>query len=253
MSEEPADGSLAAEDGLGRKLVTALVVLLVTVVGHRVIGVSMDPTTGHVLRTPLDEAIPFLPWTVHLYSWVYTSMLIPLFTVRSGALFQRVALAYMLVVLVSLATFLIYPVTALGFRPDVGYLDASTFTNWAVKLTFHIDPPTNLFPSLHVSIATIALLSTWKARRIYAVVTSPIALGILVSISTMKQHYVADGIAGMALAAGVYALVLRPFEAKPGAGPVARGWRGPALYLLSHVAFYVAAYCVFLAGVRPWS
>ena len=85
--------------------------------------------------------------------------------------------------------------------------------------------------------------------------TVHVVLGILVTISTMKQHFVADGLAGLALAAAVYAMVLRPYRpAAEGAveGSVAYSWRGPVLYVLFHASVYLALYGLFRFGFRPW-
>ena len=221
--------------------------------GYHLIALGIEPTHAHILATGLDDAIPFVSWTVYLYSWVYTSMLYPAFVIRSPVLFRRVFLAYLAVIGPSLVVFAYFPVTAIGLRPDVSVLDTSVFHELGVRLTYFVDPPYNLFPSLHLSIATIAFLSAWKARRLYGILYLPIVAAVGVSICTMKQHYIADGLAALVLAGIVYALVLRPFWTAPRRErDIAYGWTGPAGYLAFHSCVYLGLYVAFEAGFAPW-
>ncbi len=239
---------------LARNLAWGTALTAVACLCFQVVARHIDPTTAARLATPADDAIPFEAWTVYLYSWVYTSMLYPAFVVRSRRLFLRVAAAYALVVSVSLVCFWVFPVTSLGFRPDAATLDLTAFANWGIRLTFFADPPTNLFPSLHMSVAVIAALSAWKARRIYGALASTFVVAISVSILTTKQHYIADGLAGWLLAAVVYALVLRPYDetAEPMEERAFSGL-GVLAYVAFHLSVYGAMYLAFRAGFAPWS
>lgn len=235
------------------KLVLVLLLLLLWVVGYYAIALTTDPRMARSLGTPLDAAIPFVPVTIYLYSWVYTAMLYPLFTVRSIRLFRRVALAYALVIAVSLLSFRLFPVTSLGFRPDPRWLQDHNFHEWGVRLNFFLDPPFNLFPSLHLSIATLVALTAWKARRAYGVLAVLLASGIALAVLTLKQHYLADAVAGIALGSAIYAVLVRPVRVgNPQMGEVAYGWRGPGGYLGFHLLVLFALYILYRAGVRPW-
>jgi hypothetical protein len=236
-----------------RRFVAVMAIVVVDMALFWWVGYTVDPADAASLRTRLDDAIPFVPWTVYLYSWVYTAMLYPLFVIRCPRLFDRALVAYGIVLVVSLAFFVGFPITAHGFRPDVSGLPLDSFHAWGVRLTFHVDPPTNLFPSQHVSVATIAMLLGWKARRAWGLLMLPVVTGILISISTMKQHFVADGIAGIILAAAVYLLVVRSY--RPQSTPpdeVAWSWRGPAGYFLFHALVYLAFFVLYLADYQPW-
>jgi membrane-associated phospholipid phosphatase len=233
---------------LNERAAIASVVLASYVTGYFLIGWTTDPESARSLSTPLDARIPFVPETIFLYAWVYTAMTFPLFVVRSPALFRRVGLAYAVVIAASLATFVVYPVTSVDLRPDVGHLDASQFTGWAVKLVYTIDPPCNLFPSLHLAAATLAALSAWKARPVYGVIGFTWLVLIAVSVSTVKQHFLLDGVAGFGLAVVAYGLIIRPYR-RVSVEESAYGWSGPLLYLGFHGSFYAAAYAVYRAGV----
>ena len=235
------------------KLALVLLLLIVWASGYYAIGLTTDPRAARSLGTALDAAIPFVPATVYLYSWVYTAMLYPLFTVRSIRLFRRVALAYSLVLAVSLLTFRLFPVTSLGFRPDPRLLQDHDFHEWGVRLNFFLDPPFNLFPSLHLSIATLVALTAWKARPAYGVIATLMASGIAVAVLTLKQHYLVDGIAGIALGTACYGMLVRPLRiSDPRTDPLAYGWRGPTSYLGFHILVILGLYVLYRAGVRPW-
>jgi membrane-associated phospholipid phosphatase len=232
---------------LRERAVIASLILVSYVAGYFLIGWATDPESARSLWTSLDARIPFVPETVFLYAWVFTAMAFPLFVVRSPALFRRVGLAYAIVIAASLATFVAYPVGAAGLRPDVGALDASRFAEWGVKLVYTIDPPFNLFPSIHVAVATLAALSAWKARPVYGAFGVAGVLLIAASVSTVKQHFLVDSVAGAGLAIAVYAVIIRPYRPAP-EEESAYGWGGPLLYLVSHGLAYATAYAAFRAG-----
>lgn len=235
------------------RLGLAGLVLVLAMVGYNLIGRFLAPERAVTLMTDLDRRIPFVPWTVYIYSWVYTSMLYPLFTIRCPVLYRRMVAAYVVVVAVSLTIYALFPVTSVGLRPEVGQLDEGIFHEWAVRLTYFVDPPTNCFPSQHTSVAAIAALSAGMARPLWGLLASPIVLGILITISTMKQHYVADGLAALVLALVAYLLVLRPYR-KAGVPLEDRAfsWKGPVLYLGFHSLVYLAIFFCFLGDWTPW-
>lgn len=106
------------------------------------VGSTTDLAIAHRLDTALDHAIPFVPWTVWIYSLVYTSVFLPVFVIRCPHLFRRVILAFGLTMAASLAVYWLFPVTSAGFRPPAESIDTGTFLGWATWLTFTVDPST---------------------------------------------------------------------------------------------------------------
>ena len=147
---------------------------------------------------------------------------------------------------VSLVVFAVYPVTAHGLRVDTTTLDLARPSPWAVSVVYRLDPPYNLFPSLHLSVAALAALSAWKASRAYGAAVACGVVLIGVSICTVKQHFVLDGLGGLALAGAAYAALLRPYERAPGIAS-AYGWRGPAAYLVLMALVYAGFVATFVA------
>jgi membrane-associated phospholipid phosphatase len=170
--------------------------------------------------------------------------LLPLFLVRCPDLYRRTLVAYTLAIAASLVVFVVVPVTSTGLRIDPGTLDPRRFASWAVALVYRVDPPYNLFPSLHLSIALLAAGAAWKAKRAYGVAALAGGALIAVSICTVKQHFVLDAAGAAALSAGIYTLVLRPYTPRPAIDP-AYGWRGPAAYAGVLAAAYLGLYAGF--------
>lgn len=239
--------------GVLTKLAWGVGLATLTMALYRLVAFEVRVDASWSVRSALDDAIPFWPWTVYLYSWVYTSMLYPVFTVRCPRLFRRVVVAYGIVIAVDLGCFALFPVEAGDFRPDPALLDATIFHEWGVRLTYFVDPPTNFLPSLHLSVATISGLAAWKARRLWGLLALPVVLGIAFSICTMKQHFVADGVTALLLGGAAYLLVLRGYGPRRGGErELAYTWRGPTAYLAFHAAVYLGLYLAFRAGFAPW-
>jgi membrane-associated phospholipid phosphatase len=222
--------------------------LLLFVAGYFGVGWNVDPSRARELETSLDGRIPFIAPSVIVYLSVFPASLIPLFVVRCRRLFRRAMLSYGIAIAVSLVVFAAVPVTSMGLRVDRSTLDVTRFSPWAVSALYAIDPPFNLFPSLHLSIAILSALAAGKARRSYgASAFAGVAL-IAASICTVKQHFVLDALGGAALAGAIHAVVLRPYRPEAGTDP-AYGWRGPAAYAGLLTAAYAGLYLGFrMAG-----
>jgi len=170
---------------------------------------------GFHLATPLDTAIPFVPeWAIfYLYLFYPVSALtmawFSLVEYRRG---YSLAFSLILVNLVADLVYLLFPVTTDLWRqellahPMVGNAFAS-----AMYAHYASDPSFNCFPSLHAAVATICWYAWYRyARQRNSAVVRGIAIGMLVVgigvvLSTLfvKQHYIADEIAGILLAWGI--------------------------------------------------
>ncbi len=229
--------------GFERALLT-IGVAVFFVTGYFGVGLTVDPARAIDLGTSLDARIPFNAHSVWVYLCLFPTSLLPLFVVRCPRLFRRTILAYGSAIAVSLIVFVALPVTSIGLRVDRSALDVTRFSPWAVSFLYDLDPPFNLFPSLHLSIAMLAALSAAKAKRPYGMTAFVGVAAIGASICTVKQHFVLDGLGGVALSAVVYTFILRPYTPQPGTDP-AYGWRGPAAYGALLVAVYSGLYAGF--------
>jgi membrane-associated phospholipid phosphatase len=167
---------------------------------------------GFHLATPLDTAIPFMPeWAIfYLYLFYPLSALtmawFSLVEYRRG---YSLAFSLILINLAADLVYLVFPVTTDLWRqqllahPMVGNAFAS-----AMYAHYASDPSFNCFPSLHAAVATVCWYAWHRyARQRKSAVVRGIAIGMLVVgigvvLSTLfvKQHYIADEIAGILLA-----------------------------------------------------
>jgi membrane-associated phospholipid phosphatase len=180
--------------------------------------------------------------------------LLPCFVVRCDRLFRRVALGFIFVLIASYLSFALLPVTTHGFRPEVATLDTTRFVEWGAALNFTCDPPMNCFPSLHVATIVIAALSAFKADRLVG--AGAFVLAGVISFSTLmvKQHYLADVVAGALLAGVGYFLCIHRYEPEGKSELEVRYTRwGVACYFGVYV---FAVTCVLVPmyemGFKPW-
>ena len=163
---------------------------------------------------PFDRAVSLQPAWMLVYGSLYVFIVVmPLLVVRQRDLFLRALRAYIMVMLVAYAGFILYPTAAP--RPDS--VPESGFAAWSLRLAYSLDPPYNCFPSLHVAYSFVSALTCYRVHR--GVGTAAAFWAALIGASTLytKQHYVVDVIAGALAAFIAYALFLRtyPFEAVP--------------------------------------
>jgi membrane-associated phospholipid phosphatase len=222
-------------------------VALFHVGGYFAVARATDPARAGSLRTQLDELVPFLPESVFVYASVFAAAFLPVFVVRSRSLFRRVALAYGATIALSLACFVLVPVSSRELRASAEALDPSRFVEWGVLLIYRLDPATNLFPSLHLSIAVVAALSAWAVRPLYGAVSLLWVALVAVSVLTVKQHFAVDVLSGGALGAAAYVLFIRP-GARHLEPDAAYGWRGPALFAGLVGLALACLYAAFRAG-----
>ena len=223
-----------------RALLTLGLVLLF-VVGYFAVGHSRDSAQAFDLNTHFDDLIPFVPASIWIYVWVFPAALMPLFVVRCPRLFRLTAAAYAIAIAVSLVCFTLLPVTSQRLRAPRSALDPGQASDWLVALVYAVDPPYNLFPSLHLSIAALAALSVWSASRRYGLIAFVAVILVGVSVCTAKQHFVLDVVGGLVVGTLVGTALLGRYRAAPGVSP-AFSWRGPALYVAIVIVTYAALY-----------
>jgi len=171
-------------------------------IGHLTLNRSTE-----LLRTRLDDAIPFWPWTSWCYLPVYATIFImAILGIQSRDLFNRglraVALVMFLGALGHIFIAAEYPRPVL--TPPYADLSA-TFMAWVQR----VDRPGNVFPSLHVAqTSTLAFILYRDRPRLGRVA---IVLGAILALSTLttKQHFIADVVAGYALVVVACAYALR--------------------------------------------
>lgn len=184
------------------------------------IGHAQFARSTSLLRTRLDDAIPFIPATAWFYLPIYAGIfIIAIIAFRTKVHFDRALGGVAFIMLAGVAGHLLvratYPRPILSPPyPNLSY----AFAAWVQK----IDPPGNVFPSLHVAhTSSLALMLHHENPRVGRPVMVLAAL-LAVSTLTTKQHFIADVLAGFALAALSRILLLRGVAAPPAEPSAAR-------------------------------
>jgi len=147
--------------------------------------------------TEYDRAVPFLPWTIFVYTSEYVFFATAYFMLSDEVNRNRYIWSYFGVLLVGSIFFFFYPTTyPRGDYPlptDIHPLTFAVF-NWLRS----VDDPSNCFPSMHVTCCFITAFSflpeterRWKFWLYFIW-----AIAIAASTLPTKQHYLADVIGG---------------------------------------------------------
>lgn len=170
-------------------------------------------TQRHPLReakkyhSKLDEKIPFLSSWSWIYSFIYYPAILYLnWVVTDARQFLMIAFTFICLLLMQMTCFFLYPVAV----PD-HWRTQVTGKNLSERFLLFVqkfDAPSNCFPSMHVSVATLTAFFAFPTLG-YWVILFP----VLIALSCMftKQHYVIDLPFGALLgtiAYSIYAFIL---------------------------------------------
>ena len=160
----------------------------------------------HDLTLPADAAVPFLPWTIVIYLGCFAAWFLCYRYIaglpREKA--DRFFCSNILGKAVCLLFFLFLP-TKMA-RPDVS---GTSFWEFAMRIVYSVDTPDNLFPSIHCLNSWLCWAGVRRNRDVplgIRIAALLLALFVCVSTLTVRQHVIADVIAGIALAEISYLL-----------------------------------------------
>ena len=168
-------------------------------------------SSGFHLNTALDNAIPFSPiWAIfylYLFYWALeaTMVFFAFIYYKQG---YALAWALVLVNLVADLIYLVFPVTTDIYRAQIAAhpIVGSGLAD-AIYAYYKSDLSYNCFPSLHAAFTVLCFYAWYRFLRVkrnpltigIAVLALIIAAGTVLSTLFVKQHYIADEIAGIAL------------------------------------------------------
>ncbi|HWA27519.1 MAG TPA: phosphatase PAP2 family protein [Lacunisphaera sp.] len=159
-------------------------------------------TTPRQLRLPIDDAIPFVPRWVWIYSCLYYPVIVYInFVTESPRHFLYLAMSYIVLLLFQMAFFVLFPVaTPVEWRrcnPARGRSERF------LAFVQSYDASSNSFPSMHTSVAMLTAMHLAPHVGAWAY-----GFPVLIALSCLftKQHYVLDLPAGAGLGWLVYQL-----------------------------------------------
>lgn len=172
-----------------------------------------------------EHAVPFLPWTVVPYLSIVPLFLLSFFVGWERREHDRHVLRLWLVLAMSIACYMAFPLQFTLARPCTSGLAGLLF-----DLLGTLDRPYNRAPSLHIGVLVLlwvrwrACLQGWR----WLLLKAWFAL-IAMSVLTTYQHHVIDIPAGVAVALLAVALTTprAPAPWRPAATRFARAFRPP--------------------------
>lgn len=163
------------------------------------------------LRTPIDDAIPvvgpFVVPYVSLRPFLYGSLV--LFLLLRVRVYRSAALSMIAVFAVSYVFY--FFLQSFIERPTL--IGDDTFSRM-IREVYAGDQPYNDFPSLHASLSTMVAVHWLRVDRRVGTIVAIWAALIVVSTVFVKQHYVADMVAGALLAFVVSRVMLARLVAR---------------------------------------
>jgi membrane-associated phospholipid phosphatase len=204
-------------------LMLVLFYFLLNNVAYNWTGQLYPAGSGFRLDTGLDSIIPFVPQMIVFYVYLFYPLAFLTMLYFSFIEYKLgYALGWSLVATnaIAIIVYVIFPVSTFWYRqellaqPIVGNVWADQVYN-----VFANDTSFNCFPSLHAAVSTICFFAWFRYAKIkpskttkaVAIAALIIAVGVIISTLFIKQHYIADEIAGVVLALLVGKLVYDKF------------------------------------------
>lgn len=165
--------------------------------GYFMAGVWLHPAPIFNPSSALDAAIPFAGLALWPYLFGIVWMGMPAVLLRSPALFRHTAYSYALLITFSIVCFVLVPAGAPELRAQASTTGLDPLTAWTLRHLHAIDPPRNLLPSLHVSLAALAACALARHDARWRLPAALVLATIVASVCLSKQHTVADAAAGL--------------------------------------------------------
>lgn len=161
--------------------------------------------TTHIIKTLLDDRIPFNKFFVipYIYWFGFVFIILLYFAVVDYNYYYRLLTSILCGMLVCFTIYYFFPTTVP--RPVIIGDDS---LSKLVRYIYSRDNPYNCFPSIHVLNAMLVTLFFCKYYK--GIILKGIAVGscVLISLSTLfiKQHYTPDVLSSILLSTTLYAI-----------------------------------------------
>ncbi|MBI2060913.1 MAG: phosphatase PAP2 family protein [Nitrospirae bacterium] len=142
----------------------------------------------------IDSMIPFIPELIYPYLLVIALVAILYVAAPDLPTLKKAAKAILALALIHFVFFALVPVKAMH-RPMV--VADGTWTKEILLFFYWLDAPVNLFPSMHIGMSFLVAWICGSFNRTLGIICRILASAVLVSVLCVKQHYVADVMAGL--------------------------------------------------------
>lgn len=160
----------------------------------------MEGKKHYDFTSKLDNRIPFIKEWVIIYLGCYIFWVINyiLITHEGKEKWFRFAFADILSRLICGIFFVILPTT--NIRPMV---PGNDIFSWLMRFVYHMDPPSNLFPSIHCLMSWFCFVGIRSSKKVpfwYKAFSCIFAILVCLSTQFTKQHYLIDIAGGILIA-----------------------------------------------------
>lgn len=215
------DWSIAAIVDEERKyyIKVTFLVFLVWLVVFEAVGWYAVALPSYDITSFVDKQIPLIPQFIWPYLLCYIFPCLPLLVVKD---WHRFNLTLLSVIIANLSAFILYFIFPVAFpRPELGQSLSERLLAFLYKVDFH--PGANKLPSLHVTFTWIVYLACRGQRLNKFGQTIVFFVAVLITFSALfvKQHVVADVVAGLCWAFASWTLAgsLYKFLTSPDVDP----------------------------------
>lgn len=194
MRTEPENTSLI------RNTIAMLIVTLVLYSGYQLSNRFHLIEPRYLPLSSLDNAIPFLMWTVWPYFLLIFMAFLPI-AIRNRNLFNQTMWAFTIAVSLNIGFWLLYP--TIFHRPPLPAEEG--YSAFAYRWLCSIDTPANCFPSGHITSPAIGCWALSKESPKYKTAIWVCFALLSLTILSTKQHYIWDLPGGLLTAfIGIY-------------------------------------------------
>ncbi|WBW97463.1 phosphatase PAP2 family protein [Oceanirhabdus sp. W0125-5] len=185
-----------------------LLLFIPTLIIFTLLQAYIDPQ--YIMHSQIDDHIPFISGFIVFYViwYAYIGWCFIYMGIRSKDEFMRFFKFIFWGTLISYLIYILFP-NGQNLRNPLATTDAFSYT---INLIRSVDPPTNVFPSLHVynSLGVFfAVSSYFRNDKKYFSISVHLILSLLICASTVfiKQHSILDVIASTILAFLLYFII----------------------------------------------
>ena len=151
----------------------------------------------YTLALPYESQIPFVPQLIFGYMLIFFVLSFTYAIVTDMDFFKKVVQAFLLCITIHFVIFLLFPVE-FTLRPLVDPTQGLVYR--VVHFYYWLDLPFNAFPSMHISNCFLVAFILHRYRPALSWFITPIAILVAVSCVLVKQHFIADVVAGLGVA-----------------------------------------------------
>ncbi len=167
-------------------------------------AVSASRPDLHTLILPGERELPFVPYLIFAYLLIFAYIALVYLAVDDLPYFRKVSKAFLLCVTIHFLFFLVFPVEYI-LRPELRYEWGGIYK--LVVFYYWVDLPYNCFPSMHISNVFLVSFMLERYRHGWGRTLFPLAALVAIAVVLVKQHYIADVIAGFFVGWGVFRFV----------------------------------------------